>query len=114
MTNASTEMKIADWLKRLFTGSRHVGDDALIYYVKGHKCGAITRVRINPNSELSRDDDDTFFVRKVVVDSQCYGKVEIVLRLDANYREISRHISGGEFTTYEEWQAQQRRQARQP
>jgi hypothetical protein len=30
-------------------------------------------------------------VRKVVVDNQCYGKVEIELRFDGNYREISRH-----------------------
>jgi hypothetical protein len=114
MTNLSTGNKILDWLKRLFVGSHSARDNALIYYVKGHKCGAITRVRIDPNSELSRDDDDTFFVRKVVVDSQCYGKVEIVLRFDASYKEISRYISGGEFTTYEEWQAQQHRRARQP
>jgi len=82
----STGLKIVNWLKRLFISNRGVGDDALIYYVKGHKCGAITRVRINPSSELSCDDDDTFFVRKVVVDSQCYGRVEIVLRFDAAYR----------------------------
>jgi hypothetical protein len=114
MTSMSTGLKIVNWLKRLFISNRGVGDDALIYYVKGHKCGAITRVRINPSSELSRDDDDTFFVRKVVVDSQCYGRVEIVLRFDAAYREISRHISGGEFTTHEEWQAQRHRRIGQP
>jgi len=49
-----------------------------------------------------------------VVDNQCYGKVEIELRFDGSYREISRRITGGEFTSQEEWQAQQRRQARQP
>jgi len=103
-----------DLLKRLFAGGRSAHDDALIYYVKGYKCNAITRVRIDPRSELSRDDDDTFFVRKVVVDNQCYGKVEIELRFDGSYQEISRRITGGEFTSQEEWQAQQRRQARQP
>jgi hypothetical protein len=101
-------------LKRLFAGGRSAHDDALIYYVKGYKCNAITRVRIDPHSELSRDDDDTFFVRKVVVDNQCYGKVEIELRFDGNYREISRHITGGEFTSREEWQAQQNRRTKQP
>jgi len=40
--------------------------------------------------------------------------VEIVLRFDAAYREISRHISGGEFTTHEEWQAQRHRRIGQP
>jgi hypothetical protein len=108
-------MKMMDWLRRILAGGQSGrADGALIYYVKGHKCGAITRVRINPQSELSRDDDDTLYVRKAVVDSQCYGKVEIELRFDADYKEISRRITDGEFTTREEWQAQQNRRSRRP
>lgn len=104
-----------EWLKRLFGRKPRSPDDdpeALIYYVRGHKCGAITRVRIDKRNELSRDDDDTLFVRKVVVDNRCYGRVEIVLRFDAAYRELSREISGGEFVTREAWLAQQ--QSSQP
>jgi hypothetical protein len=97
--------------KRLFGGTPRPGaaaddPDALVYYVKGHKCGAITRVRIDRRNDLSRDDDDSFFVRKVVVDSKCYGQVEIDLRFDERYNEVSRGIVGGTFVTREEWEAQ--------
>lgn len=98
-------------LRKLFGGAPKAGSsgddpDALVYYVKGHKCGAITRVRIDRRNDLSRDDDDNFFVRKVVVDSKCYGQVEIDLRFDQRYNEISRQIAGGAFVTRDEWDAQ--------
>jgi hypothetical protein len=98
-------------LKRLFGGESKSGAasedaNAMIYYVKGHKCGAITRVRIDRRNDLSRDDDDSFFVHKVVVDSKCYGQVEVDFRYDQNYNETSREIKGGEFVTREEWEAQ--------
>ncbi|MFC1466650.1 MAG: hypothetical protein ACFLMY_17545 [Candidatus Brachytrichaceae bacterium NZ_4S206] len=105
-------------LKRLFGGAANSeaatqDSDALIYYVKGNKCGAITRVRIDRRNDLSRDDDDNFFVRKVVVDSKCYGQVEIELRFDPQYNEISREIRGGVFVTRQEWEAQEA-EKRQP
>lgn len=104
-------------LKRLFGGISAEADardgDALIYYVKGHKCGAITCVRIDRRNDLSRDDDDNFFVRKVVVDNKCYGQVEIELRFDPHYNEISREIRGGVFVTRQEWEAQEA-EKRQP
>lgn len=97
-------------LKKLFQGMGvsprpQQGDpNGIIYYVKGRKCGAITRVRIDRNNELSRDEDgDGFIVRKVIVDSQCYGKVEITLTFDGNFRETSREISGGEFVSHDDW-----------
>lgn len=98
-------------LRKLFGGAPKQGSsaddpDALVYYVKGHKCGAITRVRIDRRNDLSRDDDDNFFVRKIVVDSKCYGQVEIDLRFDQQYNEIGRQIMGGAFVTRDEWEAQ--------
>jgi hypothetical protein len=84
------------------------GSHALLYYVKGYKCGAITRVRIDTRNELSRNEDDQFFVRKVIVDSRCYGQVEIQLLFDARYREVERHISGGEFVDQDAWDNAQR------
>lgn len=99
-------------LKRLFGGATKAGvssedADAMVYYVKGHKCGAVTRVRIDRRNDLSRDDDDLFFVRKVVVDSKCYGQVEVELRFDQHYVETSREIKGGVFVSREEWEAAQ-------
>lgn len=99
-------------LKRLFGGASKGGastsdSGALVYYVRGHKCGAITRLRINRSNDMSRNDDDVLFVRKVVVDSVCYGQVEVELTFDNSYRETSRASHGGEFVTAAEWQAQQ-------
>jgi hypothetical protein len=108
-------------LKRLFGlggGQRARGDseaNALIYYVRGRKCGAITRVRIDTRNELSRDENDQFFVRKVIVDSECYGQVEIKLGFDAQHRETSREINGGEFVDHAAYEAyQSRRNLKKP
>lgn len=102
-------------IQRLLGKAPASGGDGtgMFYYVRGRKCGAITRVRIDKRNELSRDDDDNFIVRKGVVDSVCYGVVEIELRFDQNYREIGRTITGGEFVTekdYTEWMASQERE----
>ena len=97
--------------KKLFGGTPKESaaaeeENALVYYVKGSKCGAITRVRIDKRNDLSRDDEDMLFVRKVVVDSKCYGQVEMEMRFDESYREVSKEIKGGEFVSREEWEAQ--------
>ncbi|MCS7061578.1 MAG: hypothetical protein RMN25_10505 [Anaerolineae bacterium] len=105
-------------LKRLFGGPSKAGraedPHALIYYVKGNKCSAITRVRIDTYNDLSLDDDgESYIVRKMVVDNVCYGTVEIELNFDANRNEISRHATGGTFVTREEYEAYQAKQAAQ-
>lgn len=97
--------------KKLFGGTAKdsaAGEEAnaLIYYVKGNKCGAVTRVRIDKRNDLSRDDDDMLFVRKVIVDGKCYGQVEVELRYDDSFQELSRTITGGVFVGREEWEAQ--------
>ena len=81
--------------------------NALVYYVKGNKCGAITRVRIDKRNDLSRDDEEMLFVRKVIVDGKCYGQVEIEMRFDEAFRELSRSITGGVFVERDEWEARQ-------
>lgn len=105
-----------DILKRLFGGSsganRSSGNDpnAIIYYIKVRKCGAIARLRVDLRNDLSQDDEgDNYVVRKQVVDNVCYGMAEIVLHFDANRREISRTVEHGEFvdvTAYEEQESQ--------
>ena len=100
-----------NFLQRLFgakpANNRGDGDPhGLIYYVKGKKCGAITRVRVDARNDLSAGDGGGFYVRKVIVDSKCYGQVELELGFDDNRKEVERAISGGEFVTREEFEAQ--------
>jgi hypothetical protein len=99
---------IKRFFSTLFMPAPPAGEaNTLLYYVRGSRCGAITRVRINRANELSRDDDGvSFIVRKGIVDEVCFGRVEITLRFDSSYKETSREIEGGEFVTaadYEAW-----------
>jgi hypothetical protein len=81
--------------------------NGLIYYVKNHKCGEITRIRIDKNNELSRNEErEGFFIRKVIVDSKCFGKSEIEINFDEGYREVSKSIIGGEFVDRDAWETQ--------
>lgn len=102
-----------EFLKKLFGGGRSASEEsnATIYYIKGKKCGAITRLRIDMRNDLSLDDNDNYYVRKVAVDNQCYGQVEIELWFDSNRREINRQINGGELVSKEEWEQWQAKQA---
>jgi hypothetical protein len=106
-----------NWLKRLFGAGQTAGSSdthALIYFVKGAKCGAVTRVRIDKRNDLSRDDDGGYFVRKFIVDSVCYGSVEIELRFDAQLRETERQITGGVFVDEAAWRAAQAANLKEP
>lgn len=98
-----------DFLKKLFGGSKASSEDssALFLYVKGKKCGAITRMRIDLRNDLSLDDNDQYYVRKVAVDNQCYGQVEVELWFDANRHEVNRQITGGDLVSEAEWQVTQ-------
>ncbi len=98
-------------LKRLFGGTANNKPDGnrdpygLIYFVKGNKCGAITRVRIDARNDLSVGEGGGFHVHKTIVDSKCYGQVEIDLGFDDNRKEVERSITGGEFVSREAWEA---------
>jgi hypothetical protein len=103
------------FLKRLFGGSKSGGtgsegdSNAVIYYVKVRKCGAIARVRVDTRNDLSLDDDgENYVVRKQVVDNVCYGMAEIELHFDTNRNELSRHVENGEFVGQELWDQQER------
>jgi hypothetical protein len=62
------------------------------------RCGEILRARVHLANDLSLDDDDTYFCRKVLVGAQrCFQAVEVTLRFDAERRLLDRQITGGRF-----------------
>jgi hypothetical protein len=105
---------IKRFFSTLLTPAPPAGEaNALYYYVRGSRCGAVTRVRVNRANDLSRDDDgESFIVRKGIVDEVCFGRVEITIRYNSSYKETSREIEGGEFVTAAEHQAWIEAQAR--
>ena len=102
-------------LKRLFglgdtPGKPESRDqNGIVFYIKVHKCGAIARVRVDRNNDLSLDDDgESYVVRKQVMDNVCYGLAEMEVHYDTNRNETSRHVENGEFVTREDWEQQER------
>jgi len=90
------------WLQRLFGGGGSSSDggraaDGGVYFeVKCDACGEVIRARVSPTSELSQDEDGTYFVRKVVVGQKCFRSIEVLLRYkDLRGAEISREVHGG-------------------
>jgi hypothetical protein len=103
-----------DFIKRLFGAAAQAlpkvdsDPNALIFYVKVRKCGAIARVRVDMRNDLSLDDDgENYVVRKQAVDNVCYGTAELELHFDANRREVSRTLENGEFVNRDAYDLQE-------
>jgi hypothetical protein len=96
-----------NWLRKLLgiSGSSTSQEEKglITLYIRCSRCGSIVPVRIRTSSDISRDDDDAPFVRKVVIDNTCYSRMEMELRFDGAYRIVDRSIQGGEFVTREQW-----------
>lgn len=84
------------------------GDVGLYYYVKCDRCGEIIRVRVNPMNEMSQSDDEQgFFVRKLITGNRCYTRIEAVFEYDRNRRLKDTTITGGTLSNEEAYQADQ-------
>jgi hypothetical protein len=89
---------LLSWLRRVFGGGGggRSPDGGIYVEVRCDACGEVIRARISPTSELSQEDDGTYFVRKVLVGQQCFRSIEVLLRYkDLRGTEISREIHGG-------------------
>jgi hypothetical protein len=86
------------WLRRALGGGggQTSADSGIYVQVRCNACGEVIRARVSPTSELSLDDDGTYFVRKVLVGQNCYRPIEVLLRYkDLRGTELSRDIHGG-------------------
>ena len=80
----------------------------LYIYAKCNRCGAFVRSRIDLEHDLSQDfERGGYFVRKGLVDTRCFQRMEVELRFDNRRRVQSQRIQGGEFISREEWEAAQ-------
>lgn len=102
-------------LAGLFAGGPSVsGDVGLYYYVKCDRCGEVIRVRINPMNDLSQTDDGQgYFVRKVIVGTRCYNRIEAEFSYGSNRRLNDTTISGGKLVDAETYETYQRNTAHQ-
>jgi hypothetical protein len=87
-------------LGKLFTGGPRQpapGEDiGLYFYVKSSLSGDIQKVRINPNNDLSFDEEENnYHVIKVVVGKPSYHRMSLELSFDKNRRLTDSKVSGG-------------------
>jgi hypothetical protein len=95
---------LLNWFQRLLGGggtssgsrSARSPDGGIYFEVRCDNCGEVIRARVSPTSELSQEEDGTYFVRKVLVGKQCFRSIEVQLHYkDLRGTEISREIQGG-------------------
>ncbi len=86
------------FLKRLFHGFPAPQTNFYIFQVRCHRCGEIIQGRINLNNDLSLDESDGYYVRKVLMGSgHCFERLEVVLQFDTGRKLQSKHVNGGTF-----------------
>ena len=96
-------MGIWDRLKSALGRGRAGSDrDGLYIYVRCGRCRDVVRIRINMANELQQEFAEGegvsgYSLRKGVVDSTCFRRIEVRMTFDGGRRERSREIEGGEF-----------------
>jgi len=86
--------------------------ETLGLYVRCEKCGEALRTRIHLRHDLSPiygegRQDAAYLVRKTLVGSKrCFQPIEVELTFDANRKVSARGITGGQFITEEEYEAE--------
>ena len=93
------------------------GSDPNTYrtYIRCSHCGEKIAVRVNLGSELTPqygEAEGDYYVRKGIVGSgetRCYQTIVVELYFDAMHRPVSQYITGGEFITKEEFDAEKER-----
>jgi hypothetical protein len=90
---------LVDRFRGLFGSAPRSGskDRGIYVRVRCDACGEIIQARVNPTAELSQlDDDEGYFLRKVLVGTKCYRPIEVELHYsDLRGTEISREVRGG-------------------
>lgn len=102
-------------LSSLLSGGGAREDNGNIHreYVRCKRCGEKLLVRVDLRNELTptyEEGEGAYYVRKGLVGSgkaRCFQTIEVELYFDANRQFVSRYVTGGEFITREEFEAQE-------
>ncbi len=80
--------------------------DGIYLYIKCSRCGAPVRVRVDRRHDLQRDyDTNELILRKEIMDGTCFSLMQATVRFSPDYRIVDRDIEGGEFISWEEYEA---------
>ncbi len=105
-------------LRKIFGGGkpRERGDpNAIYFYVRCKKCGEKIRLRVDKRYDLMRDYDrgpgdagSGYILQRDVMGNKCFQLMHMEVFLDNGYRVLSQDITGGEFITREEYEAEEK------
>ena len=85
-------------------------DDVLWLYVQCANCRKKFNVRINKNTDLSPEYNDSgdssngYLLQKEAMDDKCFRLINIRIQFDRKKEILSREIKGGKFLTKEEFE----------
>ncbi|HHY47766.1 MAG TPA: hypothetical protein GX506_10780 [Firmicutes bacterium] len=92
--------------------------NAVWVYVRCKKCGEVVALRLRKSDEIQRDCDGVcttpgavFFVRKDVMGTKCFNRMDLLVEFDVNYRVVGHKVIGGELVTREDYAKLQGAQA---
>jgi hypothetical protein len=86
-------------LRRLFggKGGRSGDPDGMYFYVRAKATGEVIQVRLHRYNDLTlSDDEQNYFVRKLIVGHKSFDRLEADFTFDKNRRLISCEVDGGE------------------
>jgi len=87
-------------LRNLFggKGGRSGDPDGLYFYVRANGSREVIQVRLHRYNDLTlSDDEQNYFVRKVIVGHKSFERLEADFTFDKNRRFISCDVNGGEL-----------------
>ena len=104
-------MKFFRELARMLSGTPSnaaQSDIGMYYYVKARRSGEVIRIRINPNNDLSLNDEDNgYFVQKVAVGTRSFERVELEISYDENRKVVNAEVQGGTLVDQAAYDADQ-------
>ncbi len=94
--------------------ARQDGPSGLYVYLQCDHCGEKIGVRLSKTSELQRREGPDegqgpgeYFVRKTIVGSKCYRRIEATIDFDARYNVVHSEVVNGKLITFDEYQKEQ-------
>jgi hypothetical protein len=87
-------------LRRLLggTGGRSGDPQGMYFYVRAKATGEVIQVRLHRYNDLTlSDDEQNYFVRKLIVGQKSYDRLEADFTFDKKRHLISCEVDGGEL-----------------
>jgi len=104
-------MGILKKFSRLLNPQKREEQNAYWIYTRCKRCGGKIRTRVDLSNDLSAeyDGESTFYnCRKVMIgEGRCFQQIEVHLKFDGGRKLLDQEISGGEFISAAEYNAQE-------